>query len=135
MRILAITMTVCLPILNGCVSSAGESIPGPSGAVMNEAKCNGSPNGCLKKAADTCKGPYQVLDSSSNSGGLIADVMPGPVTWYRMSYQCGKSDGRMPQFPFRGQQFVPPPVIVTPPAAPTTATCNRFGNSVTCTSY
>ncbi|TPN41797.1 hypothetical protein FJ979_04505 [Mesorhizobium sp. B1-1-6] len=113
----------------GCVSS-GEAIQGPSGKVMQEAKCNGSPNVCLKQAAATCKGPYQVLDSSSNAGGLIADVIPGPVTWYRMTYQCGPSDGRMPSFPFRGPQ---PPVVVR--TTPATTTCNRFGNSVTCNTY
>lgn len=118
--------------LTGCVSSSGESIPGPSGASMTEATCNGSSRGCMKKAADTCKGPYQVIDSSSNAGGLVADILPGPVTWYRMSFQCGKSDGRMPTFPFRGQQYTPPPVVLS---NPTTTTCNRFGNSMTCNSY
>lgn len=111
--------------LAGCVSS-GEPIPGPSGQVMNEAKCNMSPNACLKEAAAKCKGPYQVLDSSSNAGGIIADALPGPVTWYRMSYQCGPSDGRMPQFPFRGSTYTPPPVVINQPVAP-------MNRSVTCT--
>lgn len=119
--------------LAGCAAT-GEPIQGPSGATINEAKCSGSPNACLKKAAQDCKGPYQVLDSSSNAGGLLADIMPGPVTWYRMSYQCGKSDGRMPTFQFRGPQYTPPPVVVTSPSVRTT-NCNRLGNSVTCTSY
>jgi len=118
--------------LAGCVSSTSDSIPGPSGIAMTEAKCSGSPRGCMKQAADMCKGPYQVIDSSSNAGGIVADVLPGPVTWYRMSFQCGKSDGRMPTFPFRGQQYSPPPVVLS---KPTTTTCNRIGNSVTCNSY
>src|SRR5262245_19518153 len=33
---------------------------------------------------------------------------PGPVTWYAMSYRCGPSDGRLANFPFRGQRFKPP---------------------------
>ena len=114
--------------LAGCVSS-GEPIPGPSGQVMNEAKCNMSPTGCLKEAAAKCKGPYQVLDSSSNAGGLVADVLPGPVTWYRMTYQCGPSDGRMPQFPFRGSTYTPPPVVINQTVAP-----RPINRSVTCTS-
>jgi len=121
-----------LAALSGCVSSGGEAVPGPSGKAMQEVKCNGSPSGCFKKANVMCKGPYQVIDSSSNAGGLVADILPGPVTWYRMSFQCGRSDGRMPAFPFRGQQYTPPPVVVT---SPTTTTCNRYGNSVTCNSY
>jgi len=125
---------VMASVVAGCVSSS-ENVPGPSGQAMQEVKCNGSPNGCFKKANAICKGPYQVIDSSSNSGGAIADVLPGPVTWYRMSFQCGKSDGRMPSFPFRGQQYTPPPVVVNQPSMPRTTTCNRFGNSVTCNSY
>ena len=88
----------------------------------------------MKTANQTCKGSYQVLDSSSNAGGIVADILPGPVTWYRMSYQCGRSDGRMPTFPFRGQSYSPPAVVVTQPTMRTT-NCNRFGNNVTCTTY
>jgi len=113
--------------LAGCSASTSEPVVGPSGKAMREAKCSGSPNACYKAAASVCKGPYQVLDSSSNAGGLVADILPGPVTWYRMSYQCGPSDGRLPSFDFRGPRHVVPSV--------TTTSCNRFGNNVTCTSY
>jgi hypothetical protein len=54
-----------------------------------------------------------VVDSYSKAGGLVADILPGPVTWYYMSYQCGKSDGRMPSFAFRGQNYQRPPVVVS----------------------
>src|SRR5262249_2062852 len=40
-------------------------------------------------------GPYQILDSESHAGGLLADILPGPVTWYTMSYVCGPSDGKI----------------------------------------
>ena len=123
-----------LGALSACASSNGEDIPGPSGKPLKETKCNGSPTACLKTAAASCKGPYQVIDSSSNAGGIFADVLPGPVTWYRMRYQCGPSDGRMPTFAFRGQSYTPPPVIVTQPRTVTT-NCSRLGNSVSCTSY
>ena len=43
--------------------------------------------------------PYAVVDSHSNAGGLLADILPGPVTWYTMVYQCGRA-GAFPQFPF-----------------------------------
>ena len=129
--------TIMAISLASCVSSSGEDIPTPSGNTMHQAKCNVSPDGCFKTAAKVCHGSYQVLDSSSNAGGLIADILPGPVTWYKMSYQCGRSDGRMPSFPFRGSQYTPPPVVITQPAMPTmrTTNCNRFGNNVTCTTY
>ncbi|RVH17037.1 hypothetical protein CN216_14455 [Sinorhizobium meliloti] len=135
MRAYGFVLLLASAALSGCVSS-GETIQGPSGQALQEAKCSGSPNACLKAAAKECSGPYQVVDSSSNAGGLVADIFPGPVTWYRMTYQCGKSDGRMPTFQFRGQSYTPPPVVVnnsTPQM--TTTSCNRFGNNVTCTSY
>ncbi len=113
-------------LLAGC-NTSGESIRGPSGATIEQAKCSGSPTACLRQASKTCNGPYQVMDSSSNAGGLVADVLPGPVTWYKMSYQCGTSDGKMPTFDFRGPEFRMP--------QPRTTQCNKFGNSITCNSY
>jgi hypothetical protein len=74
----------------------------PSGATFNTAKCSHTSDACFQKAAATCGGPYQVIDSESHAGGTLADVLPGPVTWYGMTYQCGPSDGKMPTFAFRG---------------------------------
>lgn len=129
-----IVLLLAAVAVSSCVASNGEEIAGPSGRAMRETKCNGSPTACLKTASATCKGPYQVLDSSSNAGGLVADILPGPITWYRMSYQCGSSDGRMPTFAFRGQSYSPPPVVVSQPHM-TTTNCNRYGNNVSCTTY
>lgn len=119
-------LLAALFVLTGCTTSQ-ESVTGPSGGIVHQAKCSGSPNGCLNEAGKTCAGPYQVLASSSNAGGLVADVLPGPVTWYNMSYQCGSSDGKMPSFDFRGGVYRAP--------VQTTTTCNKFGQSVTCRSY
>lgn len=119
--------------LSACVEPQQTSVIGPSGHNILVAKCSQSPIACYQKASDNCSGSYQVLDSYSKAGGLLADALPGPVTWYYMTYQCGQTDGLTPTFPFRGQQYTPPPVIQAP--APTTTTCNRFGNSVTCNSY
>lgn len=126
--------------LLACIEPEQASMIGPSGETMLVAKCSQSPNACYQKAADTCSGPYQVLDSYSKAGGLLADIIPGPVTWYYMTYQCGQTDGRTPSFPFRGQQYVQPPVIQapayrTPIRTNTSTTCSRIGNSVTCNSY
>lgn len=114
-------LLICIAALGltACMETTGSNtIIGPSGTPVSQAKCPYSPNGCLKEASETCKGPYQVLDSDSHSGGLVADVMAGPVTWYAMTYKCGPSDGKMPTFAFRGQQFVDSPSVVvnTPPA-------------------
>lgn len=104
-----------------CGARIGENIPGPSGTVMSEVKCVSSPAACFKKANAICKGPYQVLDSSSYAGGYITDIMRGPATWYKMSYQCGRTDGKVPSFPFRGPQYTP-----------TITSCQKHGNSLTC---
>ena len=120
-------IAVVLPVFIAGCTSTSESVPGPSGATINQAKCNGNSNVCLKQAAKTCNGPYQVVDSSSNAGGLLADIIPGPVIWYKMTYQCGPSDGRLPTFQFRGPEYRPPVTATT--------TCNGFGNTVTCRSY
>jgi hypothetical protein len=128
----------CALALFACVEPEQTSAIGPSGQTMLVAKCSQSPSACYQKASETCSGPYQVLDSYSKSGGLLADVLPGPVTWYYMTYQCGQTDGRTPTFPFRGQQYVSPPIIQAPVQTyrpSTTTTCNRLGNSVTCNSY
>jgi hypothetical protein len=97
----------CIAVLSlsACMeTTSNNSVVGPSGTPVNMTKCSSSPTGCLKQAADTCAGPYQVLDSDTHSGGLAGDVIPGPVTWYGMTYRCGPSDGKMPTFAFRGQQ-------------------------------
>jgi hypothetical protein len=88
--------------LAACDLTSGNSFTGPSGATVNTAKCSQSSDPCYKKAAATCAGPYQVVDSESHAGGALVDSTPGPVTWYTMTYQCGPSDGKMPTFAFRG---------------------------------
>jgi len=125
---------VAVLMLAGCQGTPSEPVIGPSGQALQETKCSRSPNACYNEAAKACGGPYQVLDSSSNSGGLVADVLPGPVTWYRFSYRCGPSDGQLPSFPFRGQQYRPAPVVIQQ-TRPTTTNCSTFGTSVTCNSY
>lgn len=99
-----------------------ETIIGPSGKPLNIAKCNRDSMKCLSEAGRKCGGPYQVIDSESHAGGLFADILPGPVTWYSMVYRCGRSDGRMPRFPHRGPDYQPPHG----------ASCTVIGHSVFC---
>jgi hypothetical protein len=128
-------VAVCL---SGCMETAGPSFNGPTGVALNTAKCSQSSVGCLQEASQVCGGKYSVVDSESHSGGLLADALPGPVTWYSMTYQCGPSDGKMPTFAFRGQQYVDSPTVVvnTAPAAapglssPITCQSRRIGGMV-----
>jgi hypothetical protein len=115
---------VAAALFSGCCSA--QTIVGPSGKPLqptHRAKCSQSPTGCYEQATRDCRGgSYQILDSESHAGGLIADIIPGPVTWYTMSYACGPSDGRLAAFPFRGTRYKPPSVT----------TCSQFGDTVSC---
>ncbi len=117
MRIL---LTAALTTVLTCVASQHasaqpvERIVGPSGNALNVVKCKGSSRPCMTQASQICRGSYQVYDSESHAGGLVADTVPGPVTWYSMTFGCGRSDGRLPRFRFTGPVYEPPPVYVPP---------------------
>ncbi len=102
--------------------AGAETIYAPSGAILEKVTCKSNPGQCMADAGRTCGGAYQVVDSESHAGGILADWLPGPVTWYSMVYQCGASDGRMPAFEFRGPEWRPPSF----------ATCSMTGRSVYC---
>lgn len=87
--------------------------PSASG-VAQTTKCPRSPNACIAEAMQICGGSYAVLDSESHAGGIVSDALPGPVTWYQMTYQCGPSNGMQPNFAFRG----PSPGIAVPSQLP-----------------
>lgn len=136
LTVVALSMLLC-----ACASTSVNEVRGPSGEAVKSVKCVSDSGKCMAAASESCgSGPYQVVDSSSNAGGAIADLMPGPFTWYRMQFVCGPSDGKMPTFSFRGSNYASPPVIVNPvgpaplPRA-TTTNCQRIGNQVNCTTY
>lgn len=83
---------------------------GPSGGNIYTTKCSGDPSSCYSEASAQCGGgSYQILSSHSNGGGILMEGMGyGPVTYYTMSYACGRSDGRMASFQQRGVPYVPP---------------------------
>ena len=118
--------------LVGCAGSGVKTFVGPSGEVIADVACVTNKKDCFEKAYEYCEGnPYQVNDSWSNAGGLVADWVPGPMTWYHMEISCGQSDGKMPSFAFRGEQyggldFEP---TVTDPCM-TAAGCNGGQNSL-----
>lgn len=127
--------------LTACATTGVEDVRAPDGSTIKSVKCVSDSGKCMAAASASCaEGTYRVLDSSSNAGGALADLMPGPFTWYRMQYACGTPDGKMPTFAFRGSSYTPPPVVVTNPApAPrsrsTSTNCQRIGDQVSCISY
>lgn len=125
-------------LVSACATSSVTQIRAPDGTAVLTVKCSADATKCFAAATESCPAPgtYRVLTSASRAGGIAADLMPGPVTWYYMTYVCGPSDGRMPDFAFQGQAYVPPAVIVTQPRpAATTTNCFKAGNTVNCTTY
>ena len=107
-----------------------EEITAPSGITINYVKCSGKSSKCMNKAGAHCKGSYQVIDSESHAGGIFADLFPGPVTWYSMTFLCGVSDGSFPKFAFRGPEAKMPSFDIPNTIS---TTCRALGNTIRCT--
>ena len=105
------------------------ALRGPSGTTVYTTKCSGSEAACYQEASANCRGgSYQILASHSNGGGILMEGWGyGPVTYYTMSYQCGRSDGRMASFPRIGPVYVPP--------RPFVAECSGDGWGVGCAGW
>ena len=121
---LILILVLTLFSLVGCGATPDvKSFVGPSGEQVNTVRCIKDTVSCFQKASEVCnQKSYKVIDSYRNAGGLYADILPGPVTWYTMSMICGKSDGHIPTFPLRG-------------AGAKHTTCNKVGNSLNCSTY
>lgn len=131
-----ITLVFALLIAGCAASPTAQDIKAPDGSLLKAIVCNIDSTKCLEMASQACidsGGSYKVISSRSNSGGIGADVIPGPVTWYRMTVACGPSDGMLPTFPFQGPSHVVP--NLTPQRRTTTQTnCTTFGNNISCVS-
>lgn len=66
-------------------SNGGE----PGGAEYFKAKCKSDIEDCANDAREQCGGAYTVVHRESHAGGLLADALPGPVTWYTVTFRCG----------------------------------------------
>ena len=135
LRLLAVVFPM---ILAGCQTTSAKQFQAPDGTLVKSVKCTSDSTKCFSAATQSCtgSGTYRVLSSESHAGGLAADLIPGPVTWYAMSYVCGPSDGKMPIFSWVGPTYTPPrppPVVIQPGS--TTTNCTRVGNSVNCNTY
>ena len=125
-------------ILTSCAATSVKEFQAPDGSKISTVKCTSDQSKCFEKATSTCldAGTYRVISSESHAGGLAADIIPGPITWYSMTYICGASDGKMPDFKFNGEHYVPPspaPAIIK--RTPTTTNCTTIGNTLNCNSY
>lgn len=127
-----IACVLSMIILAGCTAGpSAKSYTGPTGEQMATVRCTKETSPCFEKASETCGGgTYRVVSSYRNAGGVLADALPGPVTWYTMSIVCGEPDGVMPVFPLRGSEPAMPPA----PSVEKTQ-CTQYGNAVNCTTY
>ena len=129
-----------ITLLSACATPTVKEFQAPDGTAVKTVKCTSDSTKCFALASQSCPngGTYRVLSSESHAGGLLADVLPGPVTWYGMTFACGPSDGKMPDFKFVGQQYTPPPPQLAPiviKQQPTTTNCTKLGNTVNCNTY
>lgn len=133
-------------MLVGCASPSVTELKAPDGTSLKNVKCHSDTQKCFVLATESCKesnGSYRVVASHSNAGGAMADLIPGPFTWYNLTFACGASDGRMPNFAFRGERYTPPATVVVPSAPvmnqqqilprTTTTNCTNYGTGVRCT--
>ena len=126
----------CAAALVGCASPSAKDITAPDGTKLKKISCNRDSAGCLEAATAACidsNGTYRVITSHSNAGGTVADILPGPVTWFHMTISCGKPDGVMPSFAFRGPQPVMPN-FESPTRKTITTNCSTYGSNTTCRS-
>ena len=101
--------------LSSCLAKTQTtSFSSPTGSSLFKTKCNVDTSKCFAEASSKCSGSYNVIDSESHAGGTLADILPGPVTWYSMTYECGPSNGKYPKFPFQGPRYSPPTMVYTP---------------------
>jgi hypothetical protein len=78
----ATTLAVAALAAGLCPVTSAYAFRAPSGQEVHQAKCARDPGGCYNEASQACQGSYQVIDSNSHAGGILADLLPGPVTWY-----------------------------------------------------
>ena len=113
-----IILIYALMMLFGCASTSLKEYKSPDGLSIKSVKCKSEKTKCFEQATQSCpgEGSYRILASESHAGGLVADIMPGPVTWYSMTFECGPSDGKMPDFKFTGERYTPSTPRSEPPA-------------------
>lgn len=132
-------LLLLIGLLSGCATTSVSEFRAPDGSAIKTVKCTSDPTKYFAMASQSCPtdGSYRVVSSKSNAGGIVADIMPGPITWYYMTFACGPSDGVMPEFKFFGQQYTPPPPAnpIVNQQQPSTTNYTKIGNSVNCQTY
>jgi len=142
LKILIITALSGMSIvLSGCAGNGEVVRASAYGEAAYKTKCTNTPESCIEDAYKRCNGgTFSTIYSDAHSGGIIADFIPGPTTWYALTFKCGGA-GNRPDFAWRGtttQEALETMKVyqsMSPPIPKTTHTnCYKLGNSMNCTS-
>ena len=87
-----ILLLLSLLLVVGCVSSSGSAFVSPEGESIYYTKCNVSEEGCLKDIAENCPSGYNTINTETHMGGILADLIPGPVRWWSITYSCKEEE-------------------------------------------
>lgn len=77
------------------ISDSSSPGGGPGAADYFKTKCKSDVGDCMSDAAKQCAGAYTVIHEESHAGGILADLLPGPVTWYTVTFRCGAAAERV----------------------------------------
>ncbi len=129
-------------ILSSCAGKDEVVKTSAYGTDAYKVKCTNTPESCLEDAYKQCNGrTFTTIYSDSHAGGILADYIPGPTTWYALTFKCG-GPGTKPNFAWRGtttQEAISSmkamQTIQKSFQPQTTQTnCYKLGNSINCTS-
>lgn len=114
-----------LATLLACGGGSTSHVTAPDGKPALKVKCKGDRADCLEMAGVSCgTSGYHILSEDAHSGGLAADLLPGPVPWWTMVVKCGKAPAEhvapAPKAPVT-TVLPAPPVYSTTPRTPTPA--------------
>ena len=94
-------LLISIGLISGCSSTEAVKTNAYGGDTY-KVKCKNTPEACLEEAYTKCNGEtFTTLYSDSHAGGILADLMPGPTTWYALTFKCGGEETK-PNFPWVG---------------------------------
>jgi hypothetical protein len=97
--------------LASCGMSRNKATVSSSGVTTHEVKCTDSANDCMNTANAKCPNGFNTVYSDSHAGGVLADILPGPITWYELHFICSNSPGTPPVFAWQGPQDMTPVIM------------------------
>ena len=96
MKKTSLTLSILLLLVVGCASTGDSAFVGPEGESIYFTKCNVSQEGCLKEIAEHCPSGYNTINTETHMGGILADLIPGPVRWWSITYSCKEEQNLNP---------------------------------------